>query len=260
MIPETSITPANFRSVAAISSLVRSSAAADLSAHAPAGLVSQGDPRMPLDRQAKRILGMLAAGGMPPAQCRFHPPQAARGDAASGAGFRRTRRRDRRSRESRSTQPGGPLAVRVYTPGSLESPCSNARRSSISTAAPGVFCSIDTHEGLCRMLANASGCRVYSVDYRLAPEHPFPAALEDALFRDPMALSNMRAKYASIRSALAVGGDSVRRYAGGGRVPARQSRPPGRRSRCRCSLPGHRPEPPRPLPGRLTDKAISSTA
>jgi len=39
--------------------------------------------------------------------------------------------------------------------------------------------SLDTHDGLCRTLSNAAGCRVISVGYRLAPENPFPAAVED---------------------------------------------------------------------------------
>jgi acetyl esterase len=39
---------------------------------------------------------------------------------------------------------------------------------------------LDSYDALCRSLANESGCRVISVDYRLAPEHPFPAALDDS--------------------------------------------------------------------------------
>jgi acetyl esterase len=40
--------------------------------------------------------------------------------------------------------------------------------------------SLETHDGICRSLANASGCRIVSVDYRLGPEAPFPAAVLDA--------------------------------------------------------------------------------
>lgn len=43
-----------------------------------------------------------------------------------------------------------------------------------------VLGSIETHEWLCRHLTRESGCAVISVEYRLAPEHPFPAAVEDA--------------------------------------------------------------------------------
>ncbi|GHG39629.1 MULTISPECIES: alpha/beta hydrolase [Amycolatopsis] len=43
-----------------------------------------------------------------------------------------------------------------------------------------VLGSIDTHEGACRPLAEEAGVRVVSIGYRLAPEHPFPAAASDA--------------------------------------------------------------------------------
>lgn len=72
--------------------------------------------------------------------------------------------------------PGGPLRVRVYTP---EGP--GPFPLVVYFHGGGfVICDLDTHDGLCRALCKASGSVVASVDYRLAPEHKFPAAVDDA--------------------------------------------------------------------------------
>jgi acetyl esterase len=74
--------------------------------------------------------------------------------------------------------PAGPMRLRLYEP------------AGIGSTSPGVLyihgggwviCSLDTHDGVCRRLANASGLRIASLDYRMAPEHPFPAPLDDCI-------------------------------------------------------------------------------
>lgn len=73
----------------------------------------------------------------------------------------------------------------------------------------------DTHDVLCRMLCAYAGCAVYSVDYRLAPEHRFPAAFDDAC----AAVRVLAARAVELcidAKRLAVGGDS----AGGGLATA----------------------------------------
>ncbi|MDE3070818.1 MAG: alpha/beta hydrolase, partial [Acidobacteriota bacterium] len=72
---------------------------------------------------------------------------------------------------------GVPLRARHYRPTD-----SAAARALILYFHGGgfVFGDLDTHDSLCRLLCSHSGAQVVAVDYRLSPEHPFPAAIEDA--------------------------------------------------------------------------------
>jgi acetyl esterase len=102
----------------------------------------------------------------------------------------------------------GPLKARLYRP------------SAATASGPGlvffhgggfVICDVETHDALCRRLADAAGMRILSVDYRLAPEAPFPAQLEDA----EAALRWAIAEATSLQidpARLLVGGDSAGGY------------------------------------------------
>jgi acetyl esterase len=86
---------------------------------------------------------------------------------------------------------GGPFATLVYFHG-----------------GGWVIGSIETHDGLCRALADAAGAIIVSVDYRLAPEHPFPAATEDAYAATCWVADNY-ARLGARDGRVAVGGDSA---------------------------------------------------
>jgi acetyl esterase len=73
--------------------------------------------------------------------------------------------------------PAGKIPVRVYVP-----PTGTAPRGLVVFYHGGgwVICGLDTHDAICRDLAAGTGAVVVSVDYRLAPEHTFPAAVDDS--------------------------------------------------------------------------------
>jgi acetyl esterase/lipase len=72
--------------------------------------------------------------------------------------------------------PGGALPIRIYRPHG----CTGA--AIVFCHGGGfVFCDIDSHDGFCRAMASGTAALVISVGYRLAPEHPAPAAAQDAL-------------------------------------------------------------------------------
>ena len=101
--------------------------------------------------------------------------------------------------------PAGAIPLRNYTP--VAAP-SEALPTLVFYHGGGfVIGSLDTHDGLCRMIANEAGVRVVAVDYHLAPEHKFPAAVEDAF----AALEFVEANAAELgvdANRIAVGGDS----------------------------------------------------
>jgi acetyl esterase len=97
--------------------------------------------------------------------------------------------------------PAGPVRVRVYDP----HPQDRADRQSTIVFAHGggfVLCSIDSHDGFCRSLAKGTGATVVSVEYRLAPEHPAPAAVDDVY-------AAVRWAAAELPGRLFVAGDSA---------------------------------------------------
>jgi len=103
--------------------------------------------------------------------------------------------------------PAGPLASRLYVP--LGIPDGVAPPLLVYYHGGGwVIGDLDTHDGVCRFLAAMAGVTVLSIDYRLAPEHPFPAPVEDAWAAFAWAAANADLLGADPQR-IAVAGDSA---------------------------------------------------
>jgi acetyl esterase len=125
---------------------------------------------------------------------------------------------------------GGTIPARLYLPGGL-APGTPMPLTIFFHGGGWVIGDLDTHDGVCRFLAAAAGTAVLAVDYRLAPEHPFPAAVEDAWAAFAWAVANA-AELAIDPARIGVAGDSaganlsavvsLLARAGGGAMPAMQ--------------------------------------
>jgi acetyl esterase len=110
--------------------------------------------------------------------------------------------------EARDLEVGGgagPRPARLYTPAEAATP------SGLLVYFHGggfVIGDLETHDGHCRRLAHHSGQRVMAVDYRLAPENPFPAGHDDALAATRWAF-DLAAELGADPARIGVGGDSA---------------------------------------------------
>jgi acetyl esterase len=100
--------------------------------------------------------------------------------------------------------PAEPIPVRVYEPATPGS-----HPALVFLHGGGwVIGSLDTHDNICRWLCEEADCAVVSVDYRLAPEHPFPAAVEDS-YAATAWVADYGEKLDVDTDRIAVGGDSA---------------------------------------------------
>lgn len=156
---------------------------------------------MPLDEDSRHLLAILTPDDSPPMhQVDIHVLR----DAMESRFPDRERESVASVEDQTVVGPHGDVPVRVYRPELKDAP-------PVLVYFHGggwVLGSLETHDAICRALANAARCVVVAVDYRLAPEHPFPHGLQDcqAVVRwvqessDELGVDGQR---------VAVGGDSA---------------------------------------------------
>jgi len=166
---------------------------------------------MPLDPQAEQLRNVLESLALPPLdQLSVTDARAAamglialQGDAEPVA----------ETREVVVPGPAGDIPVRVYLPAGDPGPAGagagDVRPLIVYFHGGGwVIGSVDLLDRPCRAIANASGAVVASVEYRLAPEHKFPAAIEDA-YAATCWLAQHAAEYGADADQVLVAGDSA---------------------------------------------------
>lgn len=111
-----------------------------------------------------------------------------------------------RIHEDAAPGPAGPVPVRIYVPRQV-----SGGLIVFFHGGGGVIGSIASYDRACRVLADAAGCAVASVEYRLAPEHPYPAAIDDAMAAWIWAVASAH-RWGADPARVAVAGDSFGGY------------------------------------------------
>lgn len=163
-------------------------------------------PAMALDPQAKALLDALAQLGGPPI-LQSEPAEVREAMAAMEAMSDASDEEVREVVDRTIPGPGGDLPVRIYTPVLATE---GAPQACLVWYHGGgwVIGDLDTTDGVCRALCGRAAATVISVDYRLAPEHPYPAALDDAEAAFDWVRDHAEDLYLA-PDRIAVGGDSA---------------------------------------------------
>ncbi|SCG45057.1 alpha/beta hydrolase [Micromonospora halophytica] len=158
---------------------------------------------MPLDPQVVAYRAARAAAGTPPLYSRTLAEARAADLAAIRAGGGDVEP-VHEVRDTHLPGPAGDIPIRVHRP------AGDGPMPTLLYFFGGGWTlgSVDTADGICRRLANATPCQVVTVGYRLAPEHPFPAAVHDCHAATAWIAAHA-AEFGADPQRLVVGGDSA---------------------------------------------------
>jgi acetyl esterase len=149
---------------------------------------------------------MIRLAGRPPFET-LTPDEARRAYSASRKLLQPPPEDVAESSDTTVAGPLGPIRVRLYRPAGTDA--SDVLPALVWYHGGGwLLGDLDSHDGVCRRFANAVRCRVISVDYRMAPEHVFPAAVDDCLAVTKFVFENAAALGVDAGK-VAVGGDSA---------------------------------------------------
>lgn len=157
-----------------------------------------------LDPQAKALLDLMVERGVPPTHT-LSPQDARRFYLERRSATQPEPRAVAEVRNLSATGPHGAIPLRLYRPANTARP---APTLVYYHGGGWTMGDLDTHDVLCRQLADESGFVVVAVDYRMGPEHRFPAAVDDVL----AATRWLQAQADTLgldASRFAVGGDSA---------------------------------------------------
>ncbi len=159
---------------------------------------------MPLDAQAEDFLKRLAAANLPSVETQTVAQLRDQMDMSTH--FLGELPKVAKVEDRKIPGPGGPLRVRIITP---QAPGQGPLPVVVYFHGGGwVLGNIESHEGICRAVANAGSVIVVTVDYRRAPEHRFPAAAEDA-YAATLWAADHAAEFGGDPRRIAVAGDSA---------------------------------------------------